>query len=327
MEAEYFRLWFCHLSDISSKRGMILSYNIFENCLFRYRNVNNKNLSALENNCLYFSTPENFNDPYDNLIYANLENILSNVLKNLYTGMDDYLEKLKTWNSLAAYIGYEFWNSSKREEIIHNQFGLIADSVDYIKKSIRKNVKIICFSEVYDSLLMWSHYANNHQGFLLAYDIDELKKAKRYSTDGMPIDNKIRLEQVKYVSKQIDLSEEIEDYVRYNMMDTMGDVEERDVNVPQYKLREAITEKAEDWKYEKEWRLIPRIIDLQKESPLAYIVCSPKAIILGTHCNKENSERIVSIAKKVDIPVYRLFLNEFSPEFKLVIGATENVII
>ena len=42
----------------------------FENCLFRYRKLNDadreKNIDALKNNRLYFSTPVNFNDPYDN---------------------------------------------------------------------------------------------------------------------------------------------------------------------------------------------------------------------------------------------------------------------
>ena len=65
------------------------------------------------------------------------------------------------------------------------------------------NVKIICFSEVYDSMLMWSHYADNHKGFLLAYDINDLKNSKRFTVEEMSIDKKIRLEKVDYVTKQI----------------------------------------------------------------------------------------------------------------------------
>ena len=51
----------------------------FENCLFRYRKLNDadreKNIDALKNNRLYFSTPVNFNDPYDNRMYVDKDKI------------------------------------------------------------------------------------------------------------------------------------------------------------------------------------------------------------------------------------------------------------
>lgn len=296
----------------------------FENCLFRYRSVNENNLSALQKNRLYFSTPKHFNDPYDNLIYADLRKILSHINHNLYYGMDGYLEKLKKRDPLMAFLGYEFWKESNREKVVRDYMEMVCNAVDTIKKSIRNNVKIICFSEVYNSMLMWSHYAENHTGFSLMYDINDLKKANCYTLNEEQLDKRIRLEKVKYVEEQIDLSDDIEDYVRYNMMPNLGDVEMKDGSIPQYKLRESILQKSVEWQYEKEWRMIPWFITLEQQSLLGYIECKPKGIILGTHCNEEDSNKMISIAKKIGIPIYRMFLSEFSPAFKLEIGDGEN---
>lgn len=296
----------------------------YKNCIYRYRTAEEKNIKALENNRLYFSTPVNFNDPYDNLIYANLGEILRNVFGNLQRGMDDYLEKLKEIDPEGAFVGYKVWNSSKKEKLLDMHCHTICNAIDFIKKGIRNNVKVICFSEIYNSMLMWSHYADDHRGYLLIYDRDDLEKAERYTLDEIPLEKKIRLEKVKYVEKQIDLTEDIENYVRYNMLETMGDVEPQDGSVAQWKLRESVIQKSKEWSYEKEWRMIPRIIELEKESELGYIQCMPKGVVLGAHCPAEDSEKIINAAKRNGLPIYRMFLNEFSPMFQLNIGEGEN---
>ena len=38
---------------------------------------------------------------------------------------------------------------------------------------IKDAVRVVCLSEVYDSMLMWSHYAQNHTGFCIEYDFEE----------------------------------------------------------------------------------------------------------------------------------------------------------
>ena len=41
-------------------------------------------------------------------------------------------------------------------------------------KELSKSFGIICFSEIPDSLLMWSHYATNHQGFVFGFETEKL---------------------------------------------------------------------------------------------------------------------------------------------------------
>lgn len=298
--------------------------NLYKNCIYRYRQANDKNIEALINERLYFSTPINFNDPFDNLIYANLLKIASNIYGNIQNGMDAYLEKLKQTDPMSAFIASEKLKGSRKEKIIDNHINTIFNIIDNIKISIRKNVKIICFSEIYNSMLMWSHYADNHKGFVLIYDKDDLKNAERFKIDSNNLKSKIKLEKAEYVDKQIDLSKEVEDYLRYNVLEGMEGRRNQGGSIAQFKLRKAIIQKSKEWDYEKEWRIIPRIIELERESELGYIECIPKGIVLGAHCTEKNSDKIIRYGKEKSVHIYRMFLDEFCSSFKLNIGEGVN---
>lgn len=284
--------------------------------LYRYRSFSEESINALENNRLYFSVPEYFNDPYDNMIYANTERIIMNVASNIGIGMETYIEKLKQKNCMLGGFATAFWHGNKREEYLRDFFRDIIEATEEIKRKVRKNAKIICFSTVYDSLLMWSHYADNHKGFLLVYSKDDIVNAVRYDKLGMETERKIRLEKVRYVENKIDLTEDVENFAR-SRRPNLGDVVPPDGEISQIKLREIVTQKALDWSYENEWRLIPRTIDLDNESPLCYIEVVPKAIVLGTMREEENKEKILKIAHYKKIPVYEMILSADSPKFKL----------
>ena len=59
----------------------------------RYRSCNEDSLKALEQNRLYFSKPSAFNDPYDNLVFADSSKIVGEIIGSLNAGMDDYIKK------------------------------------------------------------------------------------------------------------------------------------------------------------------------------------------------------------------------------------------
>ena len=287
------------------------------NYIFRYRKASNNDILALEKNRLYFSTPQNFNDPYDNRIYADTKKIKNNVRNNIEGNMDQYLEDFRLIDPIAGSIAYALWNSNQGKGMITGFQSHVGETVNLVKESVRANAKVICFSEVYNAMLMWSHYANDHKGFLLVFSKKQIKEAECFSLEGVEIANKVRLEKVDYVTEQMDLSEDVEDYVRYEMMPTMGDVEKRNGKIGQTKLRMFVSQKSKEWEEEREWRLMPRTIDLQEPSPLGFIKCVPAALVLGTYCDKKDSERIIAIAKNTGIPMFRMVLDDSDPTFKL----------
>lgn len=58
------------------KKDIQLNPEFFENTLVRFRPISLNNLDALKGDKLYYSTPNNFNDPYDTLIFANYLQII-----------------------------------------------------------------------------------------------------------------------------------------------------------------------------------------------------------------------------------------------------------
>lgn len=308
---------------MAKKRKKDIQPNLyfFKNTLARFRPISLNNIDALKEDRLYYSTPNNFNDPYDTLIYANYLQIIQDIYFNLEIGMDSYLDNLKDKDIqnakfLAGY-GYAVWNGSKRDETLGAFFEYVYETAKMLKEALRKNVKIICFAEEYLSMLMWSHYADNHKGFAIIYDRKDIENAENYTSAGELIRKKPILKQVTYGEKQSDLTSEIEDYIRAYRMENLGDVISPTPNFSQDKLRRMITEKSPDWSYEKEWRIIPRHISLEHESNLGYMSIKPKGIILGSMCSNENQCQIIDICDKKMIPVFKSELNYWEPGYKL----------
>ena len=65
------------------------------------------------------------------------------------------------------------WNTNEIEDSLKTrvqkdkikEFGSIDSIVDGAIASLRNNIKITCFLKTF-SMPMWSHYANNHTGFV-----------------------------------------------------------------------------------------------------------------------------------------------------------------
>lgn len=301
--------------------------DFFENTLVRFRPISANNLNALKGDRLYYSTPNNFNDPYDTLIYANYSQIIKDIYSNLEVGMDDYLDNLKDKDIpnakfLAGY-GYAVWNGSKKDEILNTFFTQIYKSIKELKETLRKNVRIICFSEDYLSMLMWSHYADNHKGFAIIYNINDIENAENYTNSGELIRKKPILKQVTYAEKQSDLTFEVEEYIRAYRMGNLGDVVPTPLTLSQDKLRRMITEKSPDWSYEKEWRIIPKHISLEHESNLGYMSIKPKGIILGSMCSDKEQRKIMDICALKMVPVFKSELNYWEPGYKLEVRSYE----
>ena len=85
-----------------------------------------------------------------------------------------------------------------------------------------------CFSEIHDSILMWSYYANSHKGICIEYDLSKLPKNP---TNQLIVN---ALTKVQYSPNRIDCLH--------------GDAEDNVVNI--------LTSKSDVWSHEHEWRII-----------------------------------------------------------------------
>ncbi|MBY6900205.1 DUF2971 domain-containing protein [Clostridium botulinum] len=152
---------------------------------------------------------------------------------------------------------------------------------DYSKSKINKNIYVSCLSERNDSILMWSHYANKHRGICIEYNFkDFYDKCKTIFP-------------VIYTNR-------FEDHI------TVVGQENKSILF-------AIT-KAEDWRYEKEWRVI-RINELDKhEKGISMQVIKPSAIYMGCEISKKDEASIKDIVIEKNIDLYKMKLSRNSFE-------------
>jgi len=144
--------------------------------------------------------------------------------------------------------GISWTESGISEEFMQNNVQLYEEDLIYLQNLFR----IACFSETPYSNLMWGHYAQKHQGFCL-----------EYNTNKISLDLGI-LMPVLYTEKPYNAS----------MLFDKEDAYIYDCGCP-------VVFKSNDWKYEKEWRLLERNFSREDNPKIVSIKDSITGIYLG----------------------------------------------
>lgn len=144
--------------------------------LYKYRTYSDEyGKRSLNNNELYFAKPKDFNDPFDCLITVDYEN-LKDTHKLFEYASQIVRRQQKTRNLIL--------NKKEKIKEIERIANLIyLDIEGYQKKNdkfiinrINEHIGIISFSQIYNNMLMWSHYANFHKGYCLGYNTNIIKE-------------------------------------------------------------------------------------------------------------------------------------------------------
>lgn len=153
------------------------------------------------------------------------------------------------------------------------------------KQEMNKKIGLLCFSRDWKNPLLWSHYADRHNGIALELEISsELIKEVIYSNE--------RLTEIKKV-------------YRYEKF-TDNDI---------YKL---LTTKFEAWKYEEEMRIFVQLSDCIKEGRYYFYDLNDQiqliGIIHGTLCQKpvRDIAKIIPTGKQLQVQKARLAFKTFS---------------
>jgi hypothetical protein len=149
---------------------MALSHRIAEPALL-YKYLDCKGIKVLENGTLRGSIPKNLNDPFEfrpGVLPLTDQEILSSIAKQ--NVLIDWFREMKgirtPQEDFRTYI-------RQHPEIILNDFHQTPNtSEEYFRNlwDARDNYRMLCFSLRNDGILLWSHYADHHRGFVLAFD-------------------------------------------------------------------------------------------------------------------------------------------------------------
>ena len=300
--------------------------------LFRYRplydrqdnyskELNNMQIDAFKNDAIYAVTADRFNDPYDTLLKYDQEEIERSV--NTIVSYET-LKGMRNWflqgNDLPVEVKQilpkDFTDFLKNILLSIDDVSVMKDTIDQSRQRMINNIEtyfpiltevakryssMACFTESVNSILMWSHYANSHQGFTLEYDFRR--------TFEKPIKD-VGIYPVIYDDERMDASL----YMVWSFLRFMG-VEANNPDITAY-MKVAL-HKSSIWAYEREWRLInstPREITDNSPSVISY---KPVAIYYGRHISREHRVKLHEIAQKKDIKEYEMYVDYSSPEYEM----------
>lgn len=131
----------------------------------KYFPIDSNLLKSLDGNYLWFSDPQDFNDPYDcNLLFDTDNN--AREIRDFITR--EKLRKLRVGDAKLL--------QNNTDELVNrflrNPNGL-RKALHAISKRFIDNYGICCFSEDPYELLLWSHYADKHRGVCIKFDINQ----------------------------------------------------------------------------------------------------------------------------------------------------------
>ena len=164
---------------------------------------------------------------------------------------------------------------------------------------------------------MWSHYADNHRGFCIEYDLSELKEKTILNFE----DYHFYTEPENYINERLNtaikggLFPVIYSSQRVNFPTTrLLKLKPEEIGTQQYQndidilLYKTFIIKSTNWSYEKEWRLIldGKIPDhFENKIPFPYI----KRIYLGCMMDSHTMETMIEIAKELNVEVFFLTMD------------------
>lgn len=274
--------------------------------IYRYQRISEWTIENLCHDDLHFSSPASFNDPFDckPTIVADsdkptLREILYKLVSNrVEAEAIDSLKKAKLNGENTVKHAKKLGHEAAINELNYAEYyatdpeyecGVEEAEVHILTYKIQDELLqrydrgICCFSTTYSNPLLWSHYADQHNGICIGYNLDRLPK---------PILHKVEYGGNRMVNTSV---------VAKALSGDDGAKKKLDSSV--------LLRKAPSWRYENEWRLFGNIGT--HESTLAL-----KDITFGLRCSSALIYSVIAtLESRNDISFYEM--HAVSGSFKL----------
>lgn len=258
--------------------------------LYKHRNwtdIYHKN--TLLKNQIYLSSPKDFNDPLDCRIPINYSYLQTD------EQIDKYVNIIINKNHdefLKQGVNIEIESAKLKQRIINDQKGFQKWYENIFFEKIDIHYGIYSMSEEWNSLLMWAHYANNHQGVCIGF----------------------------WQKKLLELNRFIMGSVFYPPDNAFPDISPFDDNDTRILITQTNT-KSNEWHYEKEYRLTtlyyplkPTITDRTYTLSNDFIA----EIIIGMRATEQTRTELLQIARDKKVNVFKIRQKPFKFEIERV---------
>lgn len=248
------------------------------NSLFKYTSMKHVK-SILLDDLMYLPRVYELNDPYEGELLYDSEKI-----KKTYRKQN--LEYLKS--ELLKNDSFRAMDSETLDLILETIIDARApNSIEQLKEYIEDGVSVLCFSKTNKINSLWAHYADNHRGICIEYNIQKsnIQFIKDYCF------------KIEYVELS-DATNEIKNYFVDNYVD---------LNL----MIKPLLKKSKDWSYEEEWRIILHDHFLSQNHNNYYSnkhymrFIKPEAVYMGFEISDNDKKLVKDICKIRDIDLFK----------------------
>jgi hypothetical protein len=251
--------------------------------LYKYREIDENTLSALDKNEIWFSTGRKFNDPFDcslnlPMTWASHDSVVNHImnktnwpLKYKEMGFNDVQVKKMVIDSARNFVANtDMFESDNAESFSQMLFGNLQRAL------------VFCLSQNYKNTLMWSHYASDHKGICIEFNKSKLLLSLNLYHTGV----------VNYSGKP------------YDVMSGLGEDE-------LHPAKSICFMKSPDWSYEKEFRLLhAKLAKTDNESlGFKYSPDSVEAIYFGLNSTEKQRNEVMNRLKDKGYKYYIMGTN------------------
>lgn len=234
--------------------------------LYKYRSFGVNSLRELCESEVYFSDPKKFNDPLDcsptlinDVNLSDLEKLCHRMIVNNHN-KDKANRKLHNYRCLST----EYGDYKRDPEVQKYYAGMIVDEVKQQLDCLMKSRGILSLSKQWNSPLMWSHYADEHKGICIEYDISQAVCESPKMVD--------------YMGDRGILISKVVDFVFNNSETSKEEIEHK-----------YFYTKAGQWDYEEEWRYVSNV---QGTQSVPFPLCG---VYFGMRCEISVVSSIVKL--------------------------------
>lgn len=303
-----------------------------EKSIYKYASIDTA-IKIIDSERVLLNNPDNFNDPFDAMINIDDEEInksfdlysnysLQQELKkmnlnkirnrNLKKRIFIIQNKINKEDKFKYTHGINELCESIKLDYFHDQIANIKDiftsNVEDAKAYIRKCTFITCFSYRNNSILMWSHYGDSHQGVCIEFENKLNIFNDVYYTDKKPFFNIYNYTNAIIESKENNKAKSFEN----------EDIKNNIISL--------FCTKSTDWSYENEVRFITmsegndkeklKLMNVTLEDEKYYLNLKVKRIFVGIKAKGEKLEQLIKLASEKNIPI--VYMKEDEKEYLIV---------
>lgn len=142
--------------------------------LCRFRPVSEHSLQQLQENKLFFSSSDHYDDPFDTYFYTDVDQMVpvyEEMRKDLLEGNTAFADKLRQMAKLTGQAPEIFVSMLSNGAL---DFAQLKGQLMTVRNSIQRRLFSICFCEDPYNEMLWLKYAGNYSGFVQIYDLNSI---------------------------------------------------------------------------------------------------------------------------------------------------------